>query len=269
MKDRAIEITNDANGEREKTNVLREYLQHVLLRNLFEQDLLPKLAFHGGTALRILYELPRFSEDLDFHLRTPNDELDLQDLRQRFAERLMQQGYDVSFKIRTERTVQFAFVKFGELLYETGLTDHEDENLRIKIEVDTNPPESFRCEPDQVNRFFPFVVHHHDLPTFLAGKLHAVFQREYTKGRDLFDLNFYLTRWEEVPPNVTYLNNALRQTGYEGKEITKENWRRETTRQVKEMDWEKVRQDLKPFILRPDDLKVFRKDLLINELEEE
>lgn len=267
MKDQALEITGNAHGEREKTNVLREYLQHVLLRNLFDRDLLSKFVFHGGTALRILHDLPRFSEDLDFHLRTPDDEeLDLKSLQNGFAERLHQQGYNVTFNIQSDRTVQYTFVKFAELPYETGISPHEDEKLRIKIKVDTNPPSQFRCEPSQVNQFVPFVVHHHDRPSFLAGKLHALFQREYTKGRDLFDLNFYLTRWEDVQPNFPYLNNALDQTGYEGDELTEKNWRRKTAAQIKELDWEEVKDDLKPFVLRQEDLKAFRKELLIKEL---
>lgn len=267
MKDRALELANNAEGEQRKTNVLREYLQHVILRNLFDQDLLQQLAFHGGTALRVLHDLPRFSEDLDFHRRDIDTNLDLGMLRNTFAERLIQQGYDLSLSIRTDRTVQHAFVKFAGLLHEIGMTPHEDEKLQIKIEVDTNPPSGFTCNTSQVNEYVPYVVHHHNRPTFLAGKLHALFQREYTKGRDLYDLNFYLTRWDEVCPNLVYLNNALRQTGYSGPDLTNENWPEQTADQIRKLDWTQVRQDVAPFLLRPNDIDTLRKDLLLDELE--
>lgn len=266
MRDQALERANNAEGEQQKKNVLREYLQHVILRGLFDRSFLQTFVFHGGTALRVLYDLPRFSEDLDFHLQEAGDELDLGQLRNTFAERLFQQGYDVSLSVRTDRTVQHAFVKFAGLLHEIGISPHEDEKVQIKIEVDTNPPNGFEYETSQVNEYVPFVVHHHDPSTFLAGKLHALFQREYTKGRDLFDLNFYLTRWSDLAPNLTYLNNALRQTGYEGPELTGENWAERTAQQVHTLDWNQVEQDIAPFLLRTNDLDTVRKDLLLDEL---
>lgn len=267
MKEQALELANQADGEQQTTNVLREYLQHVILRGLFDQNLLQQLAFHGGTALRVLHELPRFSEDLDFHLRDTDHHLDLDTLRDTFAERLIQQGYDVSLSIRTDRTVQHAIVKFAGLLYELGLSPHENEQVQINIEVDTEPPGGFSLDTSPVNEYVPFVVHHHDRPTFMAGKLHALFQREYTKGRDLFDLNFYLTRWEQLSPNLAYLNNALRQTGYSGPDLTADNWAEQTADRIRKLDWTQVQQDVAPFLLRANDLDTLRKDLLIDELE--
>ncbi|MFB6216991.1 MAG: nucleotidyl transferase AbiEii/AbiGii toxin family protein, partial [Candidatus Aenigmatarchaeota archaeon] len=111
-------------------------------------------------------------------------------------------------------------------------------------------------------------LNHHDKPSFIAGKCHAVLQREWAKGRDFFDLLFYLSRWKETQPNFEYLNNALDQTGYDKGEITPENWRKCLLERVKEISWSAVEEDVKPFLLKPADEELFSKEFLIDELSE-
>lgn len=157
-------------------------------------------------------------------------------------------------------------MKFQGLLYEADISPHEEEKLRIKLEVDTRPPAGFEVETSRVDAFFPFVVDHHDRPTFLGGKLHAILQREWAKGGDFFDLMFYVSRWPHTVPNLSYLRNALEQTGWEGENISEENWRELAAERIERVDWDDVREDVEPFVLRRGDLKAFQKDLLISQL---
>lgn len=269
MKDRALEIARSADTELEALNKVREYLQHVIMRELFERDTLEKLVFHGGTALRFIHDFERFSEDLDFHTKGPNKNWALEPKLEDLQKQINYQGYDFEYTEPSGVAVRSTFLKFERLLYEAGLSEHEDEKLQVKLEVDTNPPEGFDTETNSINEHFPYVVHHHDRPSFMAGKLHALLQRDWTKGRDFYDLWFYLTRWNNVAPNIPYLHNALVQTGYEGQDVTEENWKERTARVVENVNWEEVRSDVEPFLLRQSHLKAFRKEVLLSELKED
>ena len=188
MKDQALEIIRKEPTDLSRRNRLREYLQHVLLRQLFEMELLPKWIFHGGTALRILHGLARFSEDLDFHLSEPSEDYGLGSRVHNLAALLERQGYTVGLKLRTKSPVQVCTVQFVGLLYECDLSAHPEQKLNITVQIDTNPPPGFGVGQSGVDLFFPYAVSHHDRPSFVAGKLHAILQRGFTKGRDFYDL---------------------------------------------------------------------------------
>jgi len=263
MREEAIRIGRQAGTDRERRNALREYLQHVLLRVLFDARLLGELAFHGGTALRILHDLARFSEDLDFHTVAGASDFDLTRKVDELTAKVESNGYRVEAKLRPQGNVQSCMFRFPGLLHDCGLSDRAEEKLRVKLEVDRNPPAGFATERSAVDRFFPFVVVHHDRPTFLAGKLHAILQRPFAKGRDFYDLGFYLRRWPEVIPNLEYLDAALRQTGYEGEEATVGNWKDLIVARVRESDWAAIERDLAPFVLRSGDLEAFEQEFLL------
>lgn len=266
MKEKALQVASQQENEQQKTNHLREYLQHLILREMFELDWLSEMVFHGGTALRILHDLNRFSEDLDFHLGHPVKNYPLHQKLDKLKARLELNGYKVQIGPSSEGNVKNPIIKFaGGLLHEAGITPHENQKLNIKIEIDTNPPMGFNTDKTLVNDYFPLALNHHDKPSFIAGKCHAVLQREWTKGRDLFDLLFYLNRWEGIEPNFTYLNNALKQTGSKAK-ITQENWKEKLLSKVKEISWSTVEEDVRPFLLNEKDLAIFSKDFLIEEL---
>jgi predicted nucleotidyltransferase component of viral defense system len=264
MKEQALVIARQRPNKRDGINALREYLQHVLLRELFELNLLEALVFHGGTALRILYGLRRFSEDIDFHVRGKDTHFDLGSVVGRLVTRLQNQNYSVSVKNKTKGAVHSGMIKFEGILQEVNLSLHPEEKLSIRFEVDTNPPEGFNVDFMLVNLYMPYGVIHHDKPTFLSGKLHAILQRPYMKGRDLFDLWFFLSRWKDVLPNFLYLNNALKQTGYRGAEIVEQNWIHVVCEHVNPVDWEQVVQDVEPFIAHEKDLELFKKDTLLS-----
>ncbi|MBI4473639.1 MAG: nucleotidyl transferase AbiEii/AbiGii toxin family protein [Acidobacteria bacterium] len=115
-----------------------QYLQHVLLRQLFERDLLGNIVFHGGTALRIVHDLPRFSEDLDFHLTRPDPKYNLGAAMDDVGKDLERAGYQVSLSPHLQGAVQSCMLSFKRLLYECGLSPHERQKLKVKLEIDCN-----------------------------------------------------------------------------------------------------------------------------------
>ena len=264
MKEQALMIARQGPNRRDGVNILREYLQHLLLRELFELNLLEVLVFHGGTALRILHALRRFSEDIDFHMRSKDTHFDLTSFMDRLVIRLQNQNYRVSIKNKTEGAIHTGMIKFEGILQEAKLSLHPEEKLNIHFEVDTNPPEGFEVDFTLVNRYMPYGVIHHDKRSFLSGKLHAILQRPYMKGRDLYDLWFFLSRWKDVQPNFLYLNNALKQTGYREEKLTEKNWIAVISQHIDSVHWAQVSQDVEPFIVQEKDLLLFKKDILLD-----
>ncbi|MEE9168051.1 MAG: nucleotidyl transferase AbiEii/AbiGii toxin family protein [Candidatus Neomarinimicrobiota bacterium] len=262
MKEQAITIARRGKNNLEARNLLREYLQHVILRQLFEKDLLRFLIFHGGTALRIFHDLHRFSEDLDFHLEWPGPDIDFRAKMQKIKSGLALGGYQISVKENYGKTVIPVSIRFHEVLQEAGIALQRRENLSIKVEIDTNPPQGFVTETAFINKYFPFAIKHHDLGSFLAGKLHAILHRRYTKGRDVYDLMFYLSRWPELEPNLEYLDNALVQTGYDGEKITGQDWREEVIRLLEKTDFDGVKKDVESFLESEADLALMTRENL-------
>ncbi len=106
-------------------------------------------------------------------------------------------------------------------------------------------------------------VQHYDKASLLAGKLHALLSREYVKGRDVYDLLWYLSDRTWPEPNIVLLNNALAQTGWPGGEMTRDNWRKETALRIRQYDWPRVVSDVRPFLERQEDLELLNEQTLI------
>jgi hypothetical protein len=243
-------------------NVAREYLQARILESLQRSGAMLPLAFHGGTALRFLYGLPRYSEDLDFALERPGASYDLPTYLTDIRTALDAEGYRIEAKVSTDRVVHSAWVRLPGLLYELGLSAQRDEVLAVKIEVDTRPPAGAGLATTLVRRHVLLRLQHHDQPTLLAGKLHALLQRPYAKGRDIYDLVWYLSTPGWPPPNLMLLNNALAQTGRQGDTLTEANWREVVRARLLELPWERVAPDVAPFLERQDAVLPEREEVL-------
>lgn len=243
-------------------NIIREYLQARILGILQRRGALIPLAFHGGTALRFLYGLPRHSEDLDFALERSRSQYDLEAYNNTIKSEFTKEGYELDFKISDKRVVHSTFIHFRGLLYEMGLSPHPDETLSIRIEVDTHPPRGANLSITTVRKHLLLRFQHHDRPSLLAGKIHAILQRSYTKGRDLYDLLWYLSDTKWPGPNVNLLNNALKQTGWSGLRVTTKNWKSILSQRLDELDWKNVRSDVLPFIENPDEINLLDKETL-------
>ncbi|MCL5279240.1 MAG: nucleotidyl transferase AbiEii/AbiGii toxin family protein [Planctomycetes bacterium] len=262
MKDYLRQILKGVDNPVLARCLVREYLQARLLQALQDRGVFTTWVFQGGTALRFLYSMPRFSEDLDFALVEAGMPVDLRDNVTTAARVFEAEGYDAGIRINDRRTVKSAFLSFKGLLFELGLSAHASETLSIKVEIDSNPPEGAKIVSTIVRRHVTLNLRHHDKASLLAGKLHAFLARKYIKGRDVYDLIWYLSDRTWPEPNLELLNNALAQTGWQGSHVTAENWRLLVERRVETLDWKRVVADVEPFLERPADLALLtREDL--------
>ncbi|MBN2399080.1 MAG: nucleotidyl transferase AbiEii/AbiGii toxin family protein [Candidatus Aminicenantes bacterium] len=240
----------------QRKNIAREYLQARILGFIQDKKGFSSWIFHGGTALRFLYDLQRYSENLDFTQAETQEKPAFKEMLEDIARSFQNEGYAADLKFSGRPPVSAAFIRFPGLPNELGLSGHAREMLAVKIEVDTRPPAGGKTETTIVRRHLLLNILHHDRATLLAGKLHALLNRSYTKGRDLYDLFWYLSDRSWPAPNLEYLNNALRQTEWPGPEMTVNNWKKEIAARLHVLDWPKAVADVSPFIERSQDLEL-------------
>jgi len=269
MKEHLKNILDPLDSQLKRRCLLREYLQARLLQVLQEKKLFVNWAFQGGTALRFLYALPRFSEDLDFALASGGTVTDFGKTVESITKVFEAENYVTELKVNERKTVKSAFVRFPGLLYELGLSSHETEAISIKVEVDTDPPAGAGFSSTVVRRHLMLNLYHYDMPSLLAGKLHAILARSYTKGRDYYDLIWYLSDRSWPEPNIAFLRNALAQTEWQGAEVTGDNWRRLIEERVADADWQKVVNDVDPFLERTEDAALLTLENLLSLLHED
>ena len=197
--------------EEEIINAVREYLQVLVLKIIFQSKFGTALSFMGGTCLRICHDLKRYSEDLDFCLDVPVGEYRFSSLVSVVQKELELRGFSLSVNFQEDKIVQKAFFRFGNFSETLNLRGfRKDQKLHIKLELDVNPPRLKKEERESffVNRFqeiFPILKH--NLPTLFAGKILAILQRPYDRGRDYYDLIWYLS--QNASLNVNYLNRGF------------------------------------------------------------
>jgi hypothetical protein len=255
-------VDRHAGDSIQKLCVAREYLQARILQSLQEDGVFTRWAFQRGTALRFLYAIPRFSEDLDFAVTESGADAGLASAIRRAETSLAAEGYRLNTKLKTEKSVATAFIRFSGLPYELGLSPHTDQALSVRVEVDTNPPDGATWAATIVRRHVMLHLQHYDRASLLAGKLHAVLSRPWCKGRDLFDLAWYLADRDWPEPNIPFLNAALKQTGWTGPSVSPPNWRAVTARKLEKIDWNQAREDVRPFLERPADVEMLKSEKL-------
>ncbi len=251
MKDRALALALAA-PDKQRKNILREYLQAHILYSIQQAGAFSHIAFQGGTALRFLYSVRRFSEDLDFALEN-KDGFDFQKMKEKILKDLQNSGFQAATIEKKEKIVKVLSVRVAEILFESDVSRRSNENLNVHVDIDTHPPLGANFVTSVVSRHFALSLRHHDLASSMAGKLHAVFSRPFVKGRDLYDLLWYVTKPEKTEPNLLFLNNALQQTGWKGSPMTSENWKQEVLRHISKFDWVNIIQDVTSFLESPQD----------------
>ncbi len=229
----------------------REYLRARILGLMAEAGAMVPLAFQGGTALRFLYDMPRFSEGLDFAMEAGGGAFDLGKAMDKTGYALAREGYDTQLRKRLDRTVQSVMVRFPGLPCELELSPRRTQVLSIRVEVDSSPPAGAGLEVSLVRRYVPLRLQHHDRPSLLAGKIHAVLTREYAKGRDYYDLMWYMGDSHWPQPNLDLLGNALAQSGWPARRVEDLDPLQALRERFAQADWPAIRGDVAPFLERP------------------
>ncbi len=264
MRDYIKSIVSKKVSADDNLNRIREYIQAYFLYVLYRKKYYQNMVFTGGTVLRFVYRIRRFSEDIDFCLSTRAKQIDFDAMMHDIAQEFKRAGYALEIKAKTHLTVNSAMLKFSGILFETGLSPLKDEKFLIKVEIDSRPPAGGIEAHTMATTPFMFYMLHYDLKSLFAGKVHALLCREYTKGRDWYDLMWYLSKFKDIEPNYIMLNNAMAQTFENPVNLTQENWKAEIKKVVKALDWEKVRNDVRRFLEDQNETELLIPETFIN-----
>lgn len=255
----------------EKKNALKEIVQEVALCGLTRAGFFKEAAFYGGTALRIFYGLDRFSEDLDFSLIKPNENFELKRYFSSLEKELAALG--LQFSIEEKQKAQDSAIKSAFLkgntkehilsVYGSNLNINANEVIKIKFEIDTEPPAFATFENKYRLLPSPYQVKLYDTPSLFAGKLHAVICRSWKnriKGRDLYDYVFYLAHNASV--NLAHLRARLEDSGILNTEDTfgLDELKSMLNNRFETIDFEQAKQDVLPFITDKSQLELWNEE---------
>lgn len=259
----------------EEGQALKEILQEVALYALWRAGFFEVAAFQGGTSLRILHKLPRFSEDLDFLLKEPNADFKWGGYLDELVAGLQEFGLrsEVLDKSRMDQTIRKALLKddsVGQQLNLAFYQGHSERMLRIKLEIDVNPPAGSGYEYTYLDFPLDFEVCHQDLGSNFALKIHALLCRPYLKGRDWYDFNWYVR--QRIAPNLNHLKAALFQYGpWKGEKISVDiEWLyRVLANRISEIDWNEAVQDVERFLnsAEKESLSLWSERFFVNRLD--
>ena len=254
-----IEEYNPQNVE-EILSALREIMQEITLAGLSRTDFFEKAAFYGGTALRIFYGSERYSEDLDFSLLKPDSNFSIEPYFKAVIDEFKSLGLTVSIKEKkkTKQTaIDSAFLKaetiwqeiiLEDIIKETGVRSNK--TLKIKIEVDRQPPLNFKTEEKLLLRPFSFYVKCFTKPSLFAGKMHALLFRKWqtrVKGRDWYDLEWYIQKG--IPLDVNhFLARAKDTNDWNGDSISNEQIVALLHTKIKSVSFSSIKEDVVRFI---------------------
>ena len=277
----------DLSNSNSSYDALREILQEIVLLGLYDAGFFKHAAFYGGTALRILHNLPRFSEDLDFSLLESNSEFNLKPYEEAIISTLKAFGFDVTIEIKEKNNISAiasAFVKGNTIEHLININApkditskiHRDQAVKIKLEVDTNPPLEF--ETANVIRLTPrpFSINAFTLPSLYAGKMHAILCRAWStrpKGRDWYDLVWYIAN--DIELDSIHLKSRLSQSCKYleenniqiPSELTKQTIKELLLQRIETLDIVKAKNDIQPFIKDIREIELWSKEFFVSVIE--
>lgn len=234
---------------------LKEITQEVALYSLQKTGFFRKACFLGGTSLRILHGVSRFSEDLDFATNSIDRKFDLESYLDRAMNDMNAYGYDLTInkKDLDDKTVKSRFLKDDSIKKILTFKYKQDsrQKIKIKVEIDTNPPEGANRVVEYIEFPEDFSIASYDLSSLMAGKIHALLCRPYPKGRDWFDFLWYISN--RVSPNLIFLKNALFQQGPWRENIIKIDIsfiKQELLTKMKALDFDNIRPDAQKFLMK-------------------
>jgi len=239
---------NDS-GSTATKNAEQEVCQKIALAGLHRGGFFDHAAFYGGTCLRMFYGLPRFSEDMDFSLTQKRDDIHLENYFDAIREEFNLAGFDITITKKEKKAfgkVESAFLKENTEAYDIKFQTKK--TVKVKIELDTDPPLLFNTEQKLLMQPYSFMVRCFTLPDLYAGKMHALVYRAWqrrVKGRDWFDFEWYVRNG--VPLSFWHLQERIRE--FNGAIVSPEEFMDQLRKKIVETDIENVKQDVIPYIV--------------------
>lgn len=248
---------------------LREIMQEVALAALYREGFFEKAAFYGGTALRILHGLDRFSEDLDFSLLQPSDDFKIEKYLRAIEVEFASLGMKVSVQEKSKKiksNVDSAFLKSDTLWHELELENlyppipfDNRLHVKIKIEVDTQPPGGFTTEDKLLLKPFSFYVKTYTPPDLFAGKMHALLYRKWKqrmKGRDWYDMEWYIRKG--IPLHLEhFLSRAIDSKDFDQSLLTEKEFKNILSEKINSVSMQMIKEDVRKFIKDDSSLKIW------------
>lgn len=253
----------DITTEQQKRNAVFEVNQQVILAGLYNGGFFNEAAFYGGTCLRIFHGLQRFSEDMDFSLLAPNENFDFTQYFQPIIDQFALVGREVEIRKKDKKNfgkVESAFLKDNTDVYD--ITFQTEKSVKIKIEVDTQPPLKFKTEQKLLLLPQSFMTRCFTLPTLFAGKMHALVYRAWknrVKGRDWYDFEWYVRH--NIPLDFTHLSERALQFNQE--ELDKETFLQKLNERLATADINQVKADVLPFVRNPKELDIWSNEYFL------
>ncbi len=253
----------DLSTEQQKRNAVFEVNQQVILAGLHNGGFFDVAAFYGGTCLRIFHGLQRFSEDMDFSLLIPNSDFDFTKYFQPIIDEFAVVGREVEITKKDKKNfgkVESAFLKDTTDVYDVSF--QTDKSIKIKIEVDTQPPLNFRTEQKLLLQPHSFMTRCFTLPDLFAGKMHALVYRAWknrVKGRDWYDFEWYVRH--NVPLGFTHL--AERALQFNDEVLDKETFILRLKEKLASANMNQVKSDVIPFVRNSRELDIWSNDYFV------
>ena len=192
-----------ANNAAFHKHILKEYVELLSLEHLSRSPFVPQLAFIGGTNLRLVQGIDRFSEDLDFDCKDFSED-QFVEMTNGLIDYLRMNGLQVEPRDKpNEKLTAFRRnIYFPGLLFELGLSGHRDERFLMKVEAQDQGV-GYQPEMAMVNRCgFFFAMPVPSQSVMLSMKLSALLTR--AKGRDFYDTIFL---WQRTEPDYGFLRS--------------------------------------------------------------
>jgi predicted nucleotidyltransferase component of viral defense system len=253
-------------SEDDKINALHEVMQQIVLAGLYRGGFFDKAAFYGGTCLRIFYGMQRFSEDMDFSLLQTDKTFHLENYFDAIIAEFQSIGRDITITKKGKKTqtnIESAFLKNTTEIY--NLQFSTERSVRIKIEVDTQPPAGFATEHKLLMLPFSLMVRCYTLPDLYAGKIHAMLFRNWknrVKGRDWYDFEWYVRN--NIPLNFVHLHQrAIQINAVTENDFSVECFKNLLKERILKTDINIVKNDVRPFIKNPAEMDIWSTDYFL------
>lgn len=253
----------DIHTENDRKNAIYEVVQEITLGGLYRGGFFNKAAFYGGTCLRIFHGIDRFSEDMDFSLIKPDASFNLEEYFPSIKNEFEAVGREIVITKKAKKQssqVESEFLKDNTEIYNVSF--QTEKSIKVKIEVDIDPPLNFETEQKLLLHPFSFMTRCFVLPDLFAGKMHALVFRKWktrVKGRDWYDFEWYVKKG--VALNFSHLQTRIQQ--FNKVEMTKDEFLIKLNERIENTDIEIVKRDILPFIKNPAELDIWSNDYFL------